>query len=290
MAGPRRQESSDDQPEEQGDPDQQHHIDGTQPADPPRPPPTANSTHWPPLGGAECVENARPVVRRSVELASRGHVRRRAPLRGRRTDRHRHHQPAGAAQRPVVDGDRPSCGRAVAEAKADAEVRVVVLTGAGDKAFCAGADLTGMAEGAGTGRAARRPGRAGRAVPRPVGARQADRRPGPGLRPGRRVRAGAGVRPDRGRRRRPVRHARDRRRAVAVHDHRPAAALDAAEEGARADDDRPAGRRGRGRAHRLRQPGRAGRRRSTRPSTSWPASWRRSRRSSCGSGATRSTR
>ena len=28
-------------------------------------------------------------------------------------------------------------------------MRVVVLTGAGDKAFCAGADLTGMAEGAG---------------------------------------------------------------------------------------------------------------------------------------------
>jgi enoyl-CoA hydratase/carnithine racemase len=38
---------------------------------------------------------------------------------------------------------------AIAEAKADGEVRVVVLTGAGDKAFCAGADLTGMAEGAG---------------------------------------------------------------------------------------------------------------------------------------------
>jgi enoyl-CoA hydratase/carnithine racemase len=38
---------------------------------------------------------------------------------------------------------------AFALAKADAEVRVVVLTGAGDKAFCAGADLTGMAEGAG---------------------------------------------------------------------------------------------------------------------------------------------
>jgi enoyl-CoA hydratase/carnithine racemase len=33
---------------------------------------------------------------------------------------------------------------AVARAKADAEVRVVVITGAGDKAFCAGADLTGM--------------------------------------------------------------------------------------------------------------------------------------------------
>lgn len=33
---------------------------------------------------------------------------------------------------------------AVAECKADPDVRVVVLTGAGDKAFCAGADLGGM--------------------------------------------------------------------------------------------------------------------------------------------------
>jgi enoyl-CoA hydratase/carnithine racemase len=37
---------------------------------------------------------------------------------------------------------------AFAAAKSDDAVRVVVLTGAGDKAFCAGADLTGMAEGA----------------------------------------------------------------------------------------------------------------------------------------------
>ena len=37
---------------------------------------------------------------------------------------------------------------ALAEAKADPDVRVVVLTGSGDKAFCAGADLGGMAEGA----------------------------------------------------------------------------------------------------------------------------------------------
>jgi enoyl-CoA hydratase/carnithine racemase len=36
---------------------------------------------------------------------------------------------------------------ALAAAKADDDVRVVVLTGAGDKAFCAGADLGGMAEG-----------------------------------------------------------------------------------------------------------------------------------------------
>jgi enoyl-CoA hydratase/carnithine racemase len=35
-----------------------------------------------------------------------------------------------------------------AEAKADPDVRVLVLTGAGDKAFCAGADLSGMAAGA----------------------------------------------------------------------------------------------------------------------------------------------
>lgn len=37
----------------------------------------------------------------------------------------------------------------LAEIKADADVHVVVLSGAGDRAFCAGADLTGMAAGAG---------------------------------------------------------------------------------------------------------------------------------------------
>ncbi len=39
--------------------------------------------------------------------------------------------------------------QAFAAAKCDDTVRVVVLTGEGDKAFCAGADLSGMAEGAG---------------------------------------------------------------------------------------------------------------------------------------------
>jgi len=38
---------------------------------------------------------------------------------------------------------------AMARAKADQGVRVVVLTGAGDRAFCAGADLGGIAENAG---------------------------------------------------------------------------------------------------------------------------------------------
>lgn len=37
----------------------------------------------------------------------------------------------------------------LASVRADPGVRVLVLTGAGDKAFCAGADLSGMAQGAG---------------------------------------------------------------------------------------------------------------------------------------------
>lgn len=40
--------------------------------------------------------------------------------------------------------------RALAIVKADDEARVVVLTGAGTRAFCAGADLEGMADGSGS--------------------------------------------------------------------------------------------------------------------------------------------
>jgi enoyl-CoA hydratase/carnithine racemase len=43
-------------------------------------------------------------------------------------------------------GEMRECLAAI---RADDDARVVVLTGAGDKAFCAGADLGGMAEGAG---------------------------------------------------------------------------------------------------------------------------------------------
>ncbi len=45
----------------------------------------------------------------------------------------------------VMQGLRDS----VAAAKADEDVRVLVLTGAGDRAFCAGADLGGIADNAG---------------------------------------------------------------------------------------------------------------------------------------------
>ena len=44
----------------------------------------------------------------------------------------------------VISGIRD----ALAQAKDDPDVRAIVLTGAGEKAFCAGADLTGMAAGA----------------------------------------------------------------------------------------------------------------------------------------------
>ena len=54
----------------------------------------------------------------------------------------------------VIEGLRS----VIAEARGDPEVRVVVLTGAGDRAFCAGADLGGMRADAGHADAARRPG------------------------------------------------------------------------------------------------------------------------------------
>ena len=198
-------------------------------------------------------------------------------------------QPSRAPQRDVVRRDAGTARRDGRAPRADDDVRVVVLTGAGDKAFCAGADLGGIAENAGA--AAAHDGRGlladlfrdmwalGKPIDRPRARLRARRR----LRP--RVR----VRPDRRGRRRGVRHARDQRRAVAVHDHGAAAAVDAAEDGARADDDRPPRRRAEeARASAscsasCRSPS------STRRSTRSRPSSRRSRRSSCGGAATRST-
>src|SRR5262245_48038876 len=44
-------------------------------------------------------------------------------------------------------------GRGLQEADADPEVRAVVITGTGDRAFCAGMDLRGFAEGTNAGSA-----------------------------------------------------------------------------------------------------------------------------------------
>ncbi|HMJ76418.1 MAG TPA: enoyl-CoA hydratase-related protein [Iamia sp.] len=52
------------------------------------------------------------------------------------------------AQRNALSWDAIAALRSlVAQAKADTSIRVVVLTGAGDRAFCSGADLGGMATG-----------------------------------------------------------------------------------------------------------------------------------------------
>ena len=164
---------------------------------------------------------------------------------------------------------------AMAAARADDDVRVVVLTGAGDKAFCAGADLGGGGDRVERRGGARRARSARRSLPRHVGARQADHRSRPRLRARRRVRSGVRVRHDRGDRRQCLRHARDQRRTLAVHDHCSAVAIDAAEDCARADDERPARLGRRGRADRVRPAGGAAPPTSTPPSTGSPPSSRR---------------
>ena len=136
---------------------------------------------------------------------------------------------------------------AMASAAADDDVRVVVLTGAGDKRVLRRRRSHGHRRqlrcrgGAHRARPARRP------VPGHVVARQADRGAGARVRARRRFRSRVRVRPRRRRRRCGVRHARDQRRAVAVHDHGAVAAFDAAQDRARPDDDRPPCVGGRGR-------------------------------------------
>ena len=182
-----------------------------------------------------------------------------------------HDQPARAAQRPVgtvltglrerlaaAKERRRRCGSSCSPAPAT-------------RRSARAPTSRGMAGRRRLRRRARRPGRAGPRCSatcgssgKPTIARVRGYALAGGLRPG------AGVRP-RGRgRRRPVRHARDQRRAVAVHDHRPARAVDAAEEGARADDDRPPGRRPTRPSASASSTGSCRSTSSTPPSTSWP--------------------
>lgn len=52
-----------------------------------------------------------------------------------------------AARNAVNLGVSTAIGQALEQAQADNDIRAVVLTGAGDKAFCAGADLVALARG-----------------------------------------------------------------------------------------------------------------------------------------------
>ena len=174
----------------------------------------------------------------------------------------------------VLEGLHAAFDRAVA----DDEVKVVVVTGAGERAFSAGYDLS--AEAAHSDIPAHewheRAGHRHRRDHEAVGAAEADHRRRARLLPGRRLRAGDGLRHDHQRRERPVRRAGDPLRigagdaADAVHP-RP-------EEDQRAAVHRRHDRRRGGRASRDDQP-RRGRR------TSWTRRWRRwcarSRRRRC---------
>ena len=56
-----------------------------------------------------------------------------------------HDQPAGGPQRRQRARSASASGDALDEAQHDPDVRAVVITGAGDKSFCAGADLKAIA-------------------------------------------------------------------------------------------------------------------------------------------------
>ena len=201
----------------------------------------------------------------------------RAALRGDRRRCPGDDQSARAAQRDVVrrderpprrDGERPGRRRRAGR-RAHRRGRQGVLRGRRSHRHRRERGCRGRARGTGPAR---------RSVPRHVVAGQADRGTGARLRARRWLRPRVRVRSRRRRRRRGVRDSGDQRRLVAVHDHGAAAAVDAAQDRARPDDDRPARLGRRRRAHRLRAAGRARRRASTRRSTRSRPSSRRSRR------------
>ena len=163
---------------------------------------------------------------------------------------------------------------AMKRAKASDEVRAVVLTGAGDKVFCAGADLGGFAADAPLVAETLRLRPLPRVLPADAPARQAlalrRQRPRAGGRDGARPL----LRPGDRQRGRDLRHAGDQRRRLPLHDHVDHLPQRPAQEGQRDDAAGRAAQRRAGGRVRARQQGRAGggvRRRGRRVGrASWP--------------------
>ena len=165
------------------------------------------------------------------------------PRQGSRRRRAGHDRAARGAQRVELRGRRRD-RRRVRGLDADPGCRVIVLTGDGERAFAAGADIKELAVQNPTDLAARGPVHA--LGPHPAHP-QADRRRGPRLRPRRRLRAGDGLRHHRGRRRREVRPARDQaRRDARRRWHATADTGDRQGQGDGSHPDRPDDRRPRG--------------------------------------------
>ena len=160
------------------------------------------------LAGSEALRDAGvySVLRHDARFA------RQPPDRARRRGRDRHDQPAEGAQRAQRADARRAAARDARRSSTTTAVRVVILTGAGEKSFVAGADINELAVQTPIGgrehalrRTARvRPDR----EPRQAGDRRDQR-----LRARRRLRAGDGVHAADRRRHREARAAGDQSRA-----------------------------------------------------------------------------
>ena len=163
-------------------------------------------------------------------------------------------------------------------ARDDDDVRAVVLTSTHEKVFSAGGDLAGFSADAPLIHKYFATDRFPRLFQPDRRARQADpvRRQRPRARG--RARRRAGLRPDRRQGGRALRHARDQRRDLPVHDHGADLPQRRAQEDQRAAAAGRADRRARGRADRDRQQGRARRRVRRGGRTTGRRGWRPSRR------------